>query len=1515
MALKSWAEASASPAYQNATPEQQAQMKERYKAAGGVIPDEKPAQQAQPEDEGFVHKTVESVGEGISNFVKAGGASISQQAANAVGGLTSMVEDKLGTETDYGKRISQNAKELYQKRMGEIEEGMGKTAGQYAGIGLDIGMTVANPLLAAGIISGRETGRAYADQTDENKSATNALIVGGANYAAQRLLPGQGGETAKTMLGRIAGKTTSAAIAGAKGGAAVGAAEALSKNGDDTDLTDITAGAIEGAGYGALYGGAIGGIHAAVTSPKSKAFERTPEEVKTDIGAERDSVSQARNVDELSQAVANAKTTNTAGALDLLDKNDFRITDAVAVDNPYAQKILNTDQSKAEHAATTQLEKSNIPGVNPFAHPTKERGKGFADMEHNQKQAVAMIDAMKDHSKNNVEKLTSVLEDAQNRHRQAKVDNDFAGTDTDLKASIVADSNFIDAYKKFANESSTFKARTGEDLDLYNKQAVELQKLYDDPNLSPEMRQAVQGLTKIRGMQDGFTPIQDAHILNETAKLMDNQDRGWRTATTEGFKEASAPSLTKNPYGLLKFGVNRLTASRSRAARVGQQEANRKAIQELASSDLAVAKSRADVAKARDDMENPPEDPIPFEKSNENAEPEIKTPEDVMVPQEAPKSEPTPDGLETPFQRYQRIEAEKAAAAKAVAEADVDPVPRQLGVSELARAPRKPLPKEPQPEPVVEPTPEPVAEPTPPAQEAPILTARELVEAQRRAKAANKAREEANKPTEEPVVEEQPKAEPLPTQAPKAPEKAPEPVKPKEGSEKLAALSTHERVAAETRAKRFARSLYSAAAKAKATAENFLAYKGDYRELMRSIREQDNAMNVARHEEMARNQLASQQGIATAKSRFVRDQFAEWAKERGLPEKHAIAALKAEQKGENGNVTSLDALKRRAEKLYQKQIDDDFNRMYEEALKENKRLFPDERGPDLKSQKEDFFKEVDTLLKDEHMSPAQKAAVKSQMEDFINDKFKAAEKAGREDGFETGQMKDLWTGLFNEYKRHSGTFLKANKQSQYEMAADAIASREKRLTEALTKRQATLEARAQKARDIESTKAMASQRNEVEEYISKVPEEIRESLRKITMHQLSSHHDRGSPVPPERYRYLIERIGNEEYKYLERKQNATQKEKEEAQSRYDRMVEQAHEMNRKFDVAKRSEAKEAEEAKLQKQNDWMAVQRQRDDIHSRLMDTLKEKGITGEDAEKFAGSYMDTRYSLLEKPMTPVEHQNARSRIEADVDRFAKKYETMSSTEKEIELATGGDKPDPKLHGEDTVKATEKAREVESEVEKLRQEELEMQKTRAGLKETDSKDGANMEADIKAAQAKSEEAFISKVEKAFSEGKDLRELSTLAELLDRVQGVDTTGNNRRFVTVLQKAANNKAKYGDNPVAWIDADDYMSIAKLGNTAAGGNKSRALIKIFGVTADEASRKLLGPKDVAKIRNIIEKNPNDELPKYSTSSRADYKNFMEQYHEDGSPKKRGSLRIARGEKTGRSRILRVKPKAKPE
>lgn len=1471
--IKPWEEASKAPAYLNASPEQQAQMREQYKAAGGSIPEEQPVAQPQQEERGAIGEFAQ----GVSNALQSGGANIAASAAKGIGGLVEIGENLAGAQTSYGKRIQENSQNLLKERMDKIEDGIGKTAGQYAGVVGDIGLTVANPLAAAAIIAGRETGRAYADQTPEegeDKSVLDAALVGGANYAAQRILPGAVG-TAESTLGRIGQNVASNAVAGAKGGALVGAAEAQNKHGDDTTFANVLEGAIEEGAMGAAFGGAVGGVHGLISRPDSAVFKNTPEYAKTDIAADDELIRSAKNIDELKEAYSKAETANAASALNLLDENGFRITDAVAVDSPAAQRILNTDQARAEKAASVQKEHSNIPGLNPLASPAKVRGKAFADNEHNQKQAVAMKDAMADYTKDNTKALTDVLDNLDRELVSLRASGDFTGSPIDIKNRTQADRDFIDAYKTFYNEANRFKARDGEDFNNFVEKATELQKMAD--NVSPEMKQAIGGLKKLKGMPEGFNPIQDAYTLNNTAKFMSNQDRGWTSLTDDGFREASSPSLVMNTLGAAKYALNRFSSQRARSQRVKQQESNSEAIRSLARGDLEVARAKSTADEARAKMEEEPVvDDIKFKTQNDVETEPVREPSSSTVteenlpsstPQESPLTARDLVAQRRAIRQAEQRRAEEEAAAAAAQEAPVEQAPQ--------------------------------AEPLP---------ARNPLE-ERRAMEQQRAQEEAAQAPEPTVEEPTVKAEPLPARAPKTPKEAVQDVKPASGVERLAAMSSAARQATKDRAERFARSLYSKAAKAKATAENFLAYKGDPKELMRRIRQEDNAINTERHEEMARNQLASQQGIATAKNNTVRTNFAEWVKERGLPEDIATKALRAEEKGLGGNVTNLDGLKRRAERLYQKQREDEFDRLYKEALEENK-AFDKKDAPKLVDQKKELQSEIDTLIDSEPLRPAQKDAMRKLMNDYVDGKFKSSEKAGREEALEVGQMKDVWDGFINTYNREVNAFNKANKNSQYEAAAKHLQAREERLATLRNKAQARSDAKAAVENERKTLEAIAAQKSEIEKMMEGLPKPVREAQESRTLKQLAAHHDKNSPVPPEKFRSYIERIHNAESDYLDRQRRLTDAEEDARQAKWNKMYEQAEELNRKFDVDKRVKRSEELKAAQERENDLMAVQRQRDDIHSRLVRSMEDKGIPREDAEAFAGSYMDNRYALLEKPMTPTEHQNARSRIEADVEKFAKKYESMTPIEKEIVKVTGDTEGKLDNLDADTRKAVEEAQKVDSDIKKLQEEELEMEKVRSALPDDERSQASS---DILESIKQQEEAFADKAEKAFLNGKSLDELASVAEVLDRVHGADKAGNNRRFVRALQTAAENKKKYGDNPVAWFSADDYSAIAKLGASSAGGNKSRALEKIFGSTAEQAKSKLLGRDDVAKMRRVIEENPDIKIPSYKTTNRTEYLQFLEKFNDEGKPKiKRGSLseKLERSKRQSRLRV-RVRPK----
>lgn len=1469
--IKPWEEASKAPAYLNASPERQAQMREQYKAAGGSIPEEQPVAQPQQEERGAIGEFAQ----GVSNALQSGGANIAASAAKGIGGLVEIGENLAGAQTSYGKRIQENSQNLLKERMDKIEDGIGKTAGQYAGVVGDIGMTVANPLAAAAIIAGRETGRAYADQTPEegeDKSVLDAALVGGANYAAQRILPGAVG-TAESTLGRIGQNVASNAVAGAKGGALVGAAEAQNKHGDDTTFANVLEGAIEEGAMGAAFGGAVGGVHGLISRPDSAVFKNTPEYAKTDIAADDELIRSAKNIDELKEAYSKAETANAASALNLLDENGFRITDAVAVDSPAAQRILNTDQARAEKAASVQKEHSNIPGLSPLASPAKVRGKAFADNEHNQKQAVAMKDAMADYTKDNTKALTDVLDNLDRELTSLRASGDFTGSPIDIKNRTQADRDFIDAYKTFYNEANRFKARDGEDFNNFVEKATELQKMAD--NVSPEMKQAIGGLKKLKGMPEGFNPIQDAYTLNNTAKFMSNQDRGWTSLTDDGFREASSPSLVMNTLGAAKYALNRFSSQRARSQRVKQQESNSEAIRSLARGDLEVARAKSTADEARAKMEEEPVvDDIKFKTQNDVETEPVREPSSSTVTEEnLPSSAPQ----ESPLTARDLV-----AQRRAIRQAE-----QRRAEEEAAAAQESPVEQAPQAEP---------------------LPARNPLE-ERRAMEQQRAQEEATQAPESTIEEPTVKAEPLPARAPKAPKEAVQDVKPASGVERLAAMSSAARQATKDRAERFARSLYSKAAKAKATAENFLAYKGDPKELMRRIRQEDNAINTERHEEMARNQLASQQGIATAKNNTVRTNFAEWVKERGLPEDIATKALRAEEKGLGGNVTNLDSLKRRAERLYQKQREDEFDRLYQQALEENK-AFDKKDAPKLVDQKKELQSEIDTLIDSEPLRPAQKDAMRKLMNDYVDGKFKSSEKAGREEALEVGQMKDVWDGFINTYNREVNAFNKANKNSQYEAAAKHLQAREERLATLRNKAQARSDAKAAVENERKTLEAIAAQKSEIEKMMEGLPKPVREAQESRTLKQLAAHHDKNSPVPPEKFRSYIERIHNAESDYLDRQRRLTDAEEDARQAKWNKMYEQAEELNRKFDVDKRVKRSEELKAAQERENDLMAVQRQRDDIHSRLVRSMEDKGIPREDAEAFAGSYMDNRYALLEKPMTPTEHQNARSRIEADVEKFAKKYESMTPIEKEIVKVTGDTEGKLDNLDADTRKAVEEAQKVDSDIKKLQEEEMEMEKIRSALPDDEKSQASS---DILESIKQQEEAFADKAEKAFLNGKSLDELASVAEVLDRVHGADKAGNNRRFVRALQTAAENKKKYGDNPVAWFSADDYSAIAKLGASSAGGNKSRALEKIFGSTAEQAKSKLLGRDDVAKMRRVIEENPDVKIPSYKTTNRTEYLQFLEKFNDEGKPKiKRGSLseKLERSKRQSRLRV-RVRPK----
>lgn len=1749
--LKSWEEASSSSQYKSASPENQAKMKEQFRAAGGFIPGDKPSVSDTSDWAKDVSSFLSSAGsagaQSIGNRIQQAGLGIQEALAPAVNYVMGNQEY---TQNDVSRIQDAQAKTKsdYSKRMDSLSSQAGRKTGEFIGhAGTDIAAMVAAPQTAPAILGLVEGGRAYSDQKPEEKSIARAAQVGGANYIANKLIPVSGGTTAKDLVKRVG----AGAGVGAIGGGLVGVAEEVNAN-PESSTEDRVAAGLRNAGYGAAFGGTVGGIHAGIDfarAPKSSPInptQPTSRELDSSLVSEANASGDSAAI---RSAYDQSPDINTANALKVLDDNGFRISDAVARNDESAQRLLNTNQRNAE-SAFVDAENSNAP-VGIFGRPTERQGKAYADAEHNQKQAVSLLDTLRTNRKDNVASLDNWIQARERDLQDLKGAGDFAGNPADLDAALRADKDFISAYKKFSTDSNKMDARTGEAQSMYLDSAQQLNDL--SKNISEGLRGVVDNFSTIKGMPQGFNPIREANINNKISTLMDNQDRGWKTLTSQGLNETAAPSITTNPVGLLKYGYRRLKSNFDINQRAKQQETNAQSIRALAQADLSVSRARAKADEAKAAIEQNNDNPIPFKTSEDvvqtpevdasvNVAPEapvrdigfitrqagtstrlqeraarnaadaalareqalareaeanqpapVEAPvrdEDFLRRQAAsrgyldrnrPIEEPVPEQVvepviqvdETPRgisaqeladigRRVRESRKEEPAVEEPIA---VDEIPRGVSAQELAdigRRVRESKPtEEPIPEPIIEtpvidepprgvsaqelaeisqrvramreaaePTPEPIVEVAPEASveaprpspdqgvvrqpsrpEAPVeapteptlsqrrelsdrndprafdetltrqeadailsepvpepvavdetprgFNSRELADVGQRVREANanrvveetpqpvveesaveapvdrvsssdladsgrKVRESRKEEPTEDVVEEavvdspsdvvesspqpsEPKSIPLPARTPEPRSEAsrglPEGVKNREGIEKLASMPPAVRQATQSKLDRFIRTLSSPIVKAKATLEDIYGSSLSPREYMKRLTAEDNSINVEKQEVAAKRQLDSLNGLAKAKDTIIRNQFDEWAKARGLPEGIARDALKALEKGEGGNVSSLDALKGRAERMYDKKKQADFNREYEAALKEDKIRNPDEVGPSISEQKDLFNTEMESMLKGELMSPAQKSALRDLMKSHVDDKFKSYEKAGRVDGLETGQMSDLWGQFYNEYKKQSNVFLKANKEGQYKMAADAITAREKALQEALTKRQAQLAARSKRDADVLTTKAIAAQRSEIEKLLNALPDGIKESTSKLITRQMNSHHDQGSPMAPEKYRNMIERIGNDEHRFLERQSRLSQEERELAEEKYNKAYDSALEMNRRFDVETRSKAIKEEEAKQKKENDYIAVQRQRDDISSRLIKALEDRGIVGKDAESFVGSYMDNRYSLLDEPLTRVGHQNARSRIESDVEKFAKAYEGATSSEKAIQVLSGGDESSLANKGSEMDKALKEARDAEADVNKLVEEDQAIQKARDALP---SDEKADISAFVKEARERSVDDFVSKVEKAFKDSKSLDELANVAEVLDRVHGGDSAGNNRRFIDVLRTAATNREKYGDVPAAWISSEDYSAIAKLGRGSAGGNKTRALEKIFGTTAEDAKRKLLGPEEVKVLRKIIETNPETKIPKFENASSA--RQFIEGFDDAGVAKKRGAL-LSRKLSSGKT--LRVRPK----
>ena len=1727
-----WEQASASPQYKNASLEKQAQMRQQYIAAGGTIPEAAPQSQ-QPEG-GVVSDFARGAAAGLENrydamtqgYREMGARSRADSSDSVLG--APLIRKEAQEELDQIKQEQEKTRSAYSQRMDQLGTA-GKVGAMSASIGADIASLLIAPEVAIPALGVEAFGRAYGEQKEEDKSLANAGLVGAATFAANRILPGAVGQEGTTLLSRLGKNALSTGIAGAKGGAAIGAAEALNRNGDNTDIGDIAEGTVRGSGEGFLFGSAFGGAHTGINALLGKSTTTSPifrdssPEVRSSINDQATAIGEAPTSYDVRSAYDNAPDLRQAKALSAMEANGFRINDAAVRDNEAGQRILGTTQKKAVKSFTG-ADGSNFNPLlgNKGARP----GKSNADLEHNQNIGRDFVKSNQDNIQDNIDALQGRLDSLKQDIEGDKVSGDFNTNTSDFNAITRDDQNFLDAYKAWSKDAKTMDSRGPKDMNAFLDKAQSLSDSYK--NISPEFKAIVDNFKKSTGQSDVFDPIGDSHLFNDMSSALSKQDRGWKTVTSEGTNTKDSPMT--NPFNLSNWGKwvgGKLKASARVRSRAIEQERNANTIRDLASSDLAVSRSRRSVEEARSEMDEPAVDPIPFENTPDPQrvaqEPTIEapvtsvdpvlsrnlarsqlqsearqravqeaqrqsenTPVDTVVepsgpspselrssarndaavsqhradlerakleaeqpvtekPETVPEVEAVP--VDTKFNREQARAAFKKAAKREPTKQELDEAEalnnsnlveslkeRMDSIKDFARKVSKPSKQEKVEEPV---------------QEAPVETktpkdtsSQDLASSTRKVKGSQKVEEVKEHPQksegspedlllvdrdgvisqrsrsdlkpedkvlpqkEAPVEEVKPspdqnivktprntatdiekgfkaiseglgdsvlnrvvekgglvlskpesikmvkdnpdkysykengdgtitllggkdskgdwvgernpetpvdsvknESEPLPVESPKRVVKSElEPVKPQKGALITNAMDSAKRKMYELRMNRFAKTLATPEVRAKATLENMYASNKHYKQFLRDLASEDKAADLERHAEIAKRQLEASAKLKAAKNSIIRQLFSDWLKGKYIPANLVEEALKKEQNGEGGNVGNLDALIKRVTNLNQKRLDSEYNKMVEDAYAEDSRLFPEQKGPSLKDQKEEMVDQMNVLLKDELMSPQQKDAVKQVMSEHIDNTFKSSEKAGREEGLETGQMRDIWEKFFNEYNRRAGTFLKANKDTQYRMASDAVEARKKRFEEAVSKRKASLEAREKREGDKLTLQGIASQRAEIEKMVDKLPEAIRDTQKRRVIRQLEVHHNRGRMMAPERYRNMIESITNAETTHIDKEARNYQELIDDAIRRHDKMVEDAFEMDRKYEAAKRESRRKEDKEADERQNNLMAVQRQRDDIRGRVEKQFEGTDVPAEKREDFINSYMDSKYSLLENPMSPADWQNARSRIERDVNQYSKGFKDMSEAEQEIASATGTTEAiSPEVYGEKVSKAVDEVRATDAEVKNLQEEEQAFTKARESMQ---GEERADVEEALTEAMKKSQEDFVSKVESAFKDNKDLNQLVKIAEIMDRVHGADLTGNNRRFVNVLKTAAKNKELYGDNPAAWIGSEDYSEIAKLGRGSAGGNKTRALEKIFRTNADEAQRKLLGPDAVIKLRKVIKKNPDERIPKYSVSDRKDYMEFLEGFNSDGTPKNLGALRKSSAREKLPKR-LRVAPK----
>lgn len=609
--LKDWSEIAASPTYQNASDQQKQDMQAKYQSAGGVIPQAAPVQP--PADD----SVASSVGNFLADTVKSGANTVSHDVARGIAGLVQMgdraANKVLGMEpsslSTYGRRMEQNADDLYKRRQQDIGDTTGRTVGEYGGrIVGDVGAMIAAPEVAIPGIAAREMGNAYANQKDGQESLTDAVNVGAANYLANSLLPGAGSRVADSILGRsmeLAGDVGRNAAVGAGGGAVVGAANASNDN-PDASLGQVITQSIEDAGTGAAFGGAFGGASRLLSRggrASKDVLDSTPDTSKANIDSEAQNISDAKNSTDLLNAYANGGQYNAVRGSQILADQGVPLLDSRLYNDPAGQAAFGKTQEDAFKSMDAGRDSATNARL-PFVTRDGDTGRMAVTKNAIEDKGSTIVKNVED-SLNNAKQSTDDFVKDLNAKYASESDK------TSFGSQIRAETAGIHRFQQNLNDYVTLMKRDKGSSDPARQQSLlnKAKQVQDSFDSTPDYFQDHfnSNYRAPTGFTEGFNPIAHAAEYNSVYNQLDNMHGNFRNGNTN--PTAGRNATVGSGSFIDKVVGTTVDALKSGSARRGlrtEQERNLAQVQNLARGDLATRQSRTAVDDARTSMEETP---------------------------------------------------------------------------------------------------------------------------------------------------------------------------------------------------------------------------------------------------------------------------------------------------------------------------------------------------------------------------------------------------------------------------------------------------------------------------------------------------------------------------------------------------------------------------------------------------------------------------------------------------------------------------------------------------------------------------------------------------------------------------------------------------------------------------------------------------------------------------------------------------------------------------------------------